>query len=370
MNILLVSAERNWGGGEVQLRYLAEGLLRRGHEVSLLVSSAGVPAQRFAGSGIPTVRFPGRGQNPVACWRIRRSLRRRPPDVLHMNDPRALTAAGIASLGLPLARIVSRRAAFPIRSPGRYRRFADRVICVSRQVAAICCRDGLPEARLRVVYDGADPARFENLDRQRGRAGLEAAFDGAGGPILLAAGKLTACKGHHVLLKALTHLQPALPNLRLAIAGTGEEASALAALARDLRLADRVRFLGFRDDVPELMAGADAFVFPSLEEGLGSTVIEAMLARVPVVASRTGGVPELLEAGNGGPLGTLVPAGDATALAEGIRETLDDMGTAARKSEQARLHALRRFTADAMVEDTLAVYRELLGEIEQNQQAG
>ena len=160
LTVALVSTQRRWHGGEEQARLLAVGLRQRGWRCVIFARRGGDFARRMTADGFETIAFAGGGRSPAALWQIRRALRRLRPDVLHYNDSHAMTAAGLAALGLhvPL-RIAARRVDFPLRSPRPYRWFCDRVACVSQAVRQVCRAGGLPEAMLRVVHDGVDPAR-------------------------------------------------------------------------------------------------------------------------------------------------------------------------------------------------------------------
>ena len=165
--VALVSTQRNWHGGEEQARLLAVGLRRRGHRIGIIARRDGLLAQRMAAEGFEVLPFSGGGRSLRALWQIRGHLRRIGPDVLHYNDSHAMTGAGLAAFGLPVAaRIAARRVDFPLRSPKPYRWFCDRVVCVSRAVAAVCENGGIPAAMLRVVHDGVDPSRVRSGDRR------------------------------------------------------------------------------------------------------------------------------------------------------------------------------------------------------------
>jgi glycosyltransferase involved in cell wall biosynthesis len=146
------------------------------------------------------------------------------------------------------------------------------------------------------------------------------------------------------------------------LVGDGELARSLATQARQLGVDPRVRFLGYRDDVPDLIQAADLFVFPSQTEGLGSTLIDAMLAGRPVVTTTAGGIPDLItgDDAHAEPVAWTVPPRNARALARAIIEALESPQQRAQRAERARRRAERRFTAGRMVESTLSVYRELL----------
>ena len=371
--IVLVSTQRRWHGGEEQARLLAVGLRDRGWRVVLLARRGGAFAKRMADEGFEVVTFAGGGRGPAAVWRMRRALRRMRPDVLHYNDSHAIDGAGVASLGLrtPL-RVAARRVDFPIRSPRKYRWFCDCVLCVSNAVADTCRQGGIPGRMLRVVYDGVDPARVRAGDRARGRRSLGLADNQ---PLLLTVATLTEPKGHRFLLDALPTVLDESPDAILALAGDGELLATLQQQAERLNVAERVRFLGFRNDVADLIRAANLFVLPSYMEGLCSTLIDVMLAGRPIVAAAAGGIPDLLGsracASNGqpgkacaeseddaDPAAWLVPPRDPQALARAIILAINSPERSAELQRRALRRAERLFTADRMVENTLAAYRE------------
>ncbi|MCR4414229.1 MAG: glycosyltransferase [Thermoguttaceae bacterium] len=364
LTVVLVSTPADWGGGEDQARLLAHGLRARGHRCAVLARRGGALATALATDGLEVHEFPGRGRNPAAWRRIRGALRRIRPDVLHANDAHALWAAGLASLGLGIpARIASRRAAFPLRSAWPYRWLADGVVCVSRAAAEACRQAGVPQQRLRVVHDGVDPARVRSGDRLRGRAGLGLSDADR---LLLAVGKLTDCKGHTFLLYAMPAVLARHPEAVCAVVGDGELRHSLEAQALRLGIGHRVRFLGFRRDLPDLIQAADLFVLPSHTEGLCSTLLEAMFAGRPIVATTAGGIPEAI--GHGAPAdevcGWSAPPRHAPALAAAILAALDaPEQERARRGACATARAERLFTAERMVEDTVLAYRDFLARV-------
>jgi glycosyltransferase involved in cell wall biosynthesis len=311
-------------------------------------------------AGFEVTPFSGWGLSPPCWWHIRRHLRRWCPDVLHYNDAHALLGAGVAAAGLKIpARIAARRVLFPVRRTLPYRLFADRVVCVSQAVADVCLASGLSRELLRVVCDGVDPARVASGDRQRGRRALGAADDQL---LLVTIGRLTECKGHATLLEALPAVFRRYPQALSVLAGDGELAADLRSRAARLGIEGKVRLLGFRHDVPDLIQAADLLVLPSHQEGLCSTLIDAMLAGRAIVTTSAGGIPELVSGAgpDGEPLAWVVPARDPAALAEAMIAALVSPDERALRAERAREHARQRFTADRMVEATWAVCAEVL----------
>lgn len=359
LSVLLASSERDYYGGEAQALLLARGLRRRGHRVVVLARRGGALHSRAARDGLDALAWdPGHG--PGRLLATRRILRRLGVDVLHCNDSRALTAAASAAVGLGVrARIAARRVAFPLRSPLAYRLLADALVCVSEDVRRTCADAGLAESLLHVVHDGIDVGGLRAGSRDRGRAALGIPH---GARAVLTVASLNECKGHAILLDALEPMLGANHDLHLVLAGGGPLRERIAARATRAVAADRIHMLGYRDDVPDLLHAADLFVLPSLQEGLGTALLEAMCTGLPCIASNLGGTVEALDGGAGEPpCGWLVPAGDPGALADAVRTVLADPVEAMTRGQRARERVRERFTAERMVEGTLAVYRRVLG---------
>ena len=188
--------------------------------------------------------------------------------------------------------------------------------------------------------------------------------EGPQGPVvLLTVAQLSPYKGHDVMLEALPAVLRRQPRVHAVFAGDGGQRAALESRARELGLAAHVHFLGYRDDIPDLMAAADLFVLPSRHtEGLPMAPIEAMFVACPVVTTAAGGIPDLTgeQGGDRRPIVWTVPANDPPALAAAVCEAIEDDALRTDRVEGARKRVLERFTAERMVEATLAVYREAL----------
>jgi glycosyltransferase involved in cell wall biosynthesis len=339
---------------------LAKGLRQRGHGCKILARQSSDFAQRMVADGFDVATFAGRGRSPFALWQIRRWLRRWRPDVLHFNDPHALTSAGLASWGLRIPlRVAARRVDFPLNSVIRYQHFSDAVICVSQAVRQVCLEAGLPPRRLYVVADGVDPSRMRQGGRDPGRQSLGVAPDCK---VLLTVAKLTDHKGHRFLLEALPSIIRRQPRVLWAVAGDGPLREALCQQTRRLSLQNHVKYLGYRHDIPDLMAAADLLVVPSHMEGLCSSIVDAMLAGLPVVATSAGGIPDLLAASErlGPTAGWLVPPRNPPALAQAVLDALQFPQITAQRCDRARARAAGEFTAARMVERTLAVYQDAI----------
>jgi glycosyltransferase involved in cell wall biosynthesis len=211
-----------------------------------------------------------------------------------------------------------------------------------------------PAEKIRVVPLGLKLLRLTNLEALRGSFCREGGFS-TETPLVGIIGRLVPIKNHELFLAAANRVSQVRPEVRFAIVGDGERRAALEALVEQLGLADRVWFAGWRDDLPRIYADLDALVISSNNEGTPVSIIEAMAARVPVVATEVGGVPDLLRDGQ---LGTLVPPEDAGALAEAILETLDN--ALQPRLAEAQEWALARYEADRLIADVRQLYGDLL----------
>ncbi len=233
-------------------------------------------------------------------------------------------------------------------------RFASRVIVPSNAAASAFTEAGGHAALLRMVPNGIDVA-----PEPLGAAELRATLGLPGGFLFGVFSRLAPWKGQHVALRALAQL----PGARCVIAGSalfGEDAYAqsLGRMAAELGVADRVSFLGQRNDVPRLMRAMDAVVHPSVDpEPFGRTLVEAMLCRAPVIATRTGAAPEILDDGRAG---LLVPPGDAGALAASLRQVMAGGLAAVAMLDQAEQRARSLYAAPRMVAAVQAVIASLL----------
>ncbi len=360
LTIAVASTQRKWYGGEEEVYLLAQGLRRYGHRAHILARGGGALAERMKSEGFAVGEFFGNGRSPWGLWQIRRHLRRIRPDVLQYNDPHALTAAGLASVGLGIpVRIAMRHVSLPIHAPWRFHAFSDRVVCVSHAVAEVCQAAGLPPSMTRVVFASTDPREVRGGNRGHGRL---AAAVGSDDLMILVVASLKEPKGHSFLFDAMPPVLKRFPNARLVLAGDGEQRESLQSQAARLQFGEQVRFLGYRRDVPDLIRAADLLVLPSYAgEGLPVTLMDAMFAGVPVVTTTAGGIPDLTQSDDpqGEPLAWVVPPRDSGALAEAIIQALGDPAERSRRADRARRRAERLFTPERMVDAFLEVYREV-----------
>jgi glycosyltransferase involved in cell wall biosynthesis len=303
-------------------------------------------------------------ERPAAILRLSRLMRERGVDVVNGHNPTgALT--GTLAAALARSRVVV-RTEHSVHYEGRHSAFYPPIErwMTRRAAAVICVCDAVRRShadrqpglagRFVTIANGIGPA-----PETRGRAETRIALGVAPDTLLvLTVGSLTRQKAQHVLIRALAEVRRELPGVELAIAGDGPRRGELEALARELGIQDAVRFLGARGDVGDLMSAADLFVLSSEREGLSVTLLEAMRAGLPVVATTVGGCAEAIEPGRSG---SLVPPGDPAALATAIAALARDPERRARMGAEGRARWSARFTAERMVRETEALYRRALG---------
>ncbi len=230
-------------------------------------------------------------------------------------------------------------------------KFIDRYIAVSDAVAQQLCQTfHVPANKIHVIHNSIPVDRYNFTDSQALKAKLSL---GSERQIVLTVARLDRQKGYSYLLEAIQHVHDAT----FVIAGDGPEKTALKAQADKLGIEDRVIFLGYRQDIPELLAGCDLFVLPSLYEGLPLSILEAMAAGKAVVATAVGGTPEAVLDGE---TGLLVPPGDPVALARAIREILSNPSLLRKMGATGRKRVQREFSSASMVQHITHLYDELL----------
>ncbi|HML20749.1 MAG TPA: glycosyltransferase family 4 protein [Aggregatilinea sp.] len=205
--------------------------------------------------------------------------------------------------------------------------------------------------RITTIYNGIDTARFYQPDaRDATRAGLGIGPDAF---VMTYTGRLIGGKGIEDLLRATARLAPDHPHARALIVGEGELDAPLKQLVAELGITDQVVFSGFRRDIPAVLAASDVFVLPSFSEGLPLSLLEAMAANKPVVASRVGGIPEVVTDGE---TGLLIEPGDVPGLAAALASLMDDPDRSSRIGAQGRQHVQDHFSVAQMVGQYQALY--------------
>lgn len=366
MNTVLHLAETGGpGGAERMLVSLVERLDPTRYRSIVCLPRNGWLRCQLDQRGFETILLPQRGiVDRRWLFRLMRLIKERHVSLMHAHEFTMNTYGTLVSLltKTPLVGTVHGKNYY---SERWRRRLAYRWVAKCAVMVAVsedlkrflCSRVGLGATEVLTLHNGIDVNAFEPCNGSgkaiRGELGL------SDHPVIGTIGNLYSVKGHRYLLEAAALVTEAIPNATFLIVGRGSLLSELQQTARSLGIERRVLFLGYRQDIPTLLQAMDVFVLPSLSEGLPLSLLEAMAAEKPVVATDVGGIPEVIDDGE---TGLLVASGDAEALAQRILSLLTNAPLARRLGWDARLRVEQRFSISSMVRAYEKLYAECLGD--------
>ena len=356
MKILHVEGGKHVYGGAYQVLQLLRLLKGRGEHLLACPENSDVAAEALK-AGLDVLPIPLRGEASVgAYFALREILREKSPDIVHVHSRRGADLWGVlAAKRAKVKLVITRRVDNP--EPRWLARLryapATRVVGISEKICAVLASEGIPEAKLRCIRSGVDTAAYApNPDRSllRREFGI-----GDGEKVVVMAAQFIPRKGHATLLAAVPEVLAAHPNTRFLLLGQG-------ALLEEVRekakpFGDRVLVPGFRRDFSAILPACDLLVHPAEMEGLGVVILQAASCGVPVVASRAGGIPEVVRDGRSG---FLVESGDAHLFALRMNSILGDENLAKGLSAYARDFAVNELSIDAMAEANHRMYEELI----------
>jgi glycosyltransferase involved in cell wall biosynthesis len=358
---LHIDTARTWRGGQNQVLLTVLGLRAIEHRQVLVAHPEG-ELYRRALEGPDLIPLAPRSEvDLTAAWKLSRIIRQWRPEIVHAHDPHAVAMAALAlSFSAPTPRpalVASRRVDFHLQahsfSRWKYRQ-VDLFIAASEAIRHVLEKDGIPPRRVVIVHDGIDVAKIQRLPAIDVHAEFWLPH---GAPVLANVAALVPHKGQKFLVDAMPHVLGEVPDARLIIFGEGELRAELEHQVKAHRIEKHVLMPGFREDVLQLMKSVDVFVMSSVTEGLGSTILDAMAMKLPVVATRAGGIPEAVVHGR---TGLLVPPGDARALAQAIVEVLKDAKLRQQMGEAGAARVSEQFGVGRLLSGTLAAYKRAI----------
>jgi L-malate glycosyltransferase len=360
---LHVDTARTWRGGQNQVLLTVNGLRSIGERAALVAHPDG-ELRRRAAEGLELIPMAPRAEMDLtAAWRFSRVIKRLAPDVIHAHDPHGVAMASLAlSLGSSTAQgraprlVASRRVDFHLKgnsfSRWKYRQ-VDAFIAASEAIRQMLVADGVPAERSVTVHEGID---VDHVVAAPPVNVHEAFWLPHQAPVVGNVAALVPHKGQRYLVDAAHLVVQTVPDARFILLGEGELREHLQKQVHEHHLEKHVLLPGFRTDVLGCIKGFDLFVMSSVTEGLGTSLLDAMACGRPIVATRAGGIPEIVEDGVNG---ALVPPRDAASLAAAIVRALKDEGWRRRMGEAGLARVRERFTVDRMVSETAAVYKRL-----------
>jgi glycosyltransferase involved in cell wall biosynthesis len=359
MRVLYVDLECEWRGGQSQAWLTLRGLREGGHAVALLAPQNSPLANRGAETGIAVHQVPRTGLRAWAAHALRGLIAGNRFELVHLNEPHALTAAWLARTHKHLPLLLSRRIGFPLQknfvSQARYRA-VDRFVANSKDVAQSLMESGIAAGRISIVNEGVEisslPTAQQRKNARQHWGVNESDF------VFGCVSVFVPEKGQRHLIEALPAVRAAFPGVRLLLAGDGASRAELEALAKQLGQTDAVLFPGFVGNVAQVYDALDAFVFPSEFEGLGTALQAAMAAGLPCISTSRGALGEVVDhertALVAEPSGREFSSAMLRLVQDG--ELRRSLGVAGRREVELR------FSAERMVENTIRVYKDVLKE--------
>lgn len=356
MKILHIDTEKTWRGGEQQVLYLIKGLKERGHTPVVVCQPESLLEGAVINAGIEAIPLRMRGEFDIpAAWQIGRLLRKGDYDILHTHTSHAHSIGLLSRLfGKVKGMVVSRRVDFPINNSFKYSYFDVRYIAVSEAIKKVMMDGGVPENKIDVVRSCIDLSGLDNAPIADIRTELGITKDAV---VTGNIAHMADHKGQIYLIRAALIVKNKYPGTKFVIVGDGELREKLEAEAKKLGLDGVVLFTGFREDIASLLSSFDIFAFPSHLEGLGTSLLDAMAMKIPIVSTTAGGIPEVVQDGVNG---ILVPPKEPEALAGAIMALIEDPGLRLKYGNAGRSIVEENFTVDKVVDGTLAVYKRML----------
>jgi glycosyltransferase involved in cell wall biosynthesis len=364
----MIDSEVTWRGGEGQLALLMKGLLGSEVDVTLAAHRGAAITERAQAMGVRCLPLAiSGGMDLVAAWTLRRQMRDNDFDVVHCHSSHAHSVAYLARRALKIGRgrseqpgpvfVVSRRVDFPVAQNGlsalKYRYGADVYLAISNGVRDVLLDCGIEADRIEIVRSGIDLRKFESV---RDNRYLRKEFGIAEGtPVIGNVAALAPHKSHVDFIRAAKRVSGEIEGAKFMVVGEGKLRPRLEALIDELGMRNDVILTGFREDVLECLGLFDCFVLSSYLEGLCTSIMDAQAMGVPVVATRTGGIPDLVEDGK---TGLLAPPRDPDRLADAIVTMMRDGDLRAKCVRAAKVQA-GAYDYRHMVEQTVAVYRRM-----------
>lgn len=345
------------GGLEYLAIQMSDHLQRRGIRSPIVVLTEGALVDEARRRGIDTFVMRKRaGFDVRLIFALRRLLLEQGVDVLHTHNFAPLIYGSAAARLCRIGTVNTRHGRAALKAHPLVWAMTDRVVAVSADARRELMKHNRIRAdKVRVIINAIDLTAYKAgaPPKAEGRRelGLPAHL-----PVCVAVGRLSPEKDHRTLLLAFHSLRKSGSTSHLVIIGGGPLESELKTLTQSLGLLECVHFLGFRSDVAQILPLLDLFVLSSTEEGVSLTLIEAMAAALPIVATRVGGNPEVVAEGE---TGLLVEAGQPAALAAAMRSLLSDPDGRARMGRRGREVAFGKFNIERLVDEYLAIYADV-----------
>ncbi len=362
MKVLQLTTDMNIGGITNYIFELSKALKDKG--VDTVVASAGGDIEvSLEKVGIPheklniKTKFEFSPKVFLAAFAVKRILKKEGIDIIHAHSRVSQVAGALASRMTGIPMVTTCHGYFKKRLRAVVDTWGDKVIAISEAVYEHLKNDlGVEDKRIELVYSGIDIYKFSKEFSDADIAKTKKYLGQSGKTVVGTIGRLSPVKGQKFFIQAMAEVLKKRPDAGGLVVGSGPEAPSIKSLAMALGIDDRISFVDSVLDTREALSAMDIFVFPSVKEGLGIALLEALASARPCIASRTGGIEDIITDRENG---ILVDVGDSGAIAAAILELLSDENLRIRMGENGRRLVQSRFTLDRMADDIVRVYKSV-----------
>lgn len=360
LNILHIDTEKNWRGGQQQVFYLHESLVNQGINSVLVCNKSSELKKKCEAKNLPFFEQSMIGEIDIfSAYRIAKYCKKNNITIIHAHSAHALSIALLTKVIYPKAYLIGvRRVDFSIGknyfSKIKYNnKRLDRIVCISDFIKSVLIKDGINPQKLQTIRSGADVTKFNDLihDKKiRDNLGIDQ------NEFLI--GTVAAFAGHKDypnLIKAFQLVSKKVENVKLCCVGDGPLFEKIKTLVNDLKLEKDIIFPGFTNNIGKYLKSFDLFVLASKKEGLGTSIIDAMSVGLPIVATNTGGIPELIENGKNG---ILVEPKKSDELANAIVDLIINQDQREIIGKNA-LQNVFKYSIETTVNKNIELYKEL-----------
>ena len=363
MRVLQVTTHVNIGGIANYILTLSGSLRSKGADV-IVASSGGNLEEEFLSRGIPhrylniKTKFEFGPKAIFSAFKLARIIRDENVDIVHAHTRVSQVAASLASRMTGVPYVTTCHGYFKVRSRKVLDTWGVKVIAISDAVQDHLKRDlGVPQERISLIYSGVETGKFAKVYTEGMKKDIRKELDLKDGPIIGTIGRLSQVKGQRYLVQAMSDIIGRKKDAQCFIVGDGDEKFALENLVRALNLKDSVHFVSSNVDTAKFLSIMDIFVFPSVKEGLGIALLEAMAAGKACIASNIGGISDIIKDTS---CGILVPVGDINSIGNAVVMLLDNGSLRQKMGENARKQACEKFSLDVMGDKVIQLFKEVL----------
>jgi glycosyltransferase involved in cell wall biosynthesis len=360
LSLFQIDAGMEWGRGQRQSLLLSRELQKRGFSSRFVVQSGSPLHLKAKEENLPVSPLRMRREVDIlAVTKLALLMKREKCRLVHFHDAHAVSVGSAAAslAGVPL-RVLTRRVDFPLgndtQSRRKYTNRIDRVIALSEGIKKVLVEGGIDRKIIQIIPFGIDfvpygkPGSSDYLQKELGFSRDDY--------LVGIVAHLADHKGHKYLIKASSIIKEKDPRIKVIFVGDGALKMELTRQADADGVGDMVFFLGFREDIPQILSSLDQFVFSSHLEGMGSSLLDAMASRLPIVATRAEGIPDVITHEE---TGLLVPPKEPEKLAAAILRLVEDRDLAARLGEEGYRTVYRKYSAEARAGEVISLYERL-----------